>query len=261
MERDGRLRRAAEGSACTIRTRSSTSASCTTTSSRRTRALARHSRRSSPAAATCCSPTRTRRSSPRSTARTRLRDPEGDDPDRRTRSRSSRPATTRRPRSAFVNFLRSKPAQVIFGENGYRPVLPAAAKQFHFPHPPRVFTIAVARRLGEGRQAVLRPEHRHRHEDRAGRGAVASGDSGRCVPPAGAPSAPPAGTPRRPGPASAGSRPLPEPHRPAPSGRPRLEGGERGPDRFWRRRLRPAGGLGAQADARRLGRRSRLSTP
>jgi len=42
---------------------------------------------------------------------------------------------------AFVNFLRTKPAQVIFGENGYRPVLPSAAKQFKFPRPPRVFSI------------------------------------------------------------------------------------------------------------------------
>jgi sulfate transport system substrate-binding protein len=42
---------------------------------------------------------------------------------------------------AFVNFLRSKPAQVIFGENGYRPVLASAGKQFQFPHPPQVFSI------------------------------------------------------------------------------------------------------------------------
>jgi sulfate/thiosulfate-binding protein len=42
---------------------------------------------------------------------------------------------------AFVNFLRTKPAQVIFAENGYRPVLRSAAKQFKFPLPARVFSI------------------------------------------------------------------------------------------------------------------------
>jgi sulfate transport system substrate-binding protein len=42
---------------------------------------------------------------------------------------------------AFVSYLRTKPAQLIFGENGYRPVLRSAAKQFGFPVPPRQFTI------------------------------------------------------------------------------------------------------------------------
>jgi sulfate transport system substrate-binding protein len=42
---------------------------------------------------------------------------------------------------AFVNFLRTKPAQVIFAQNGYRPVLHSAAKGFSFPHPPGVFSI------------------------------------------------------------------------------------------------------------------------
>jgi sulfate transport system substrate-binding protein len=42
---------------------------------------------------------------------------------------------------AFVNFLRTKPAQVIFAQNGYRPVVASAAKGFDFPHPPRVFSI------------------------------------------------------------------------------------------------------------------------
>jgi sulfate/thiosulfate transport system substrate-binding protein len=42
---------------------------------------------------------------------------------------------------AFISYLRTKPAQVIFGENGYRPVLRSAAKQFGFPVPPRQFTI------------------------------------------------------------------------------------------------------------------------
>ena len=42
---------------------------------------------------------------------------------------------------AFVKFLRTKPAQVIFAQNGYRPVLRGAAKGFSFPYPPGVFSI------------------------------------------------------------------------------------------------------------------------
>ena len=42
---------------------------------------------------------------------------------------------------AFVNFLRTKPAQVIWAQNGYRPVLRSAAKGFSFPYPPGVFSI------------------------------------------------------------------------------------------------------------------------
>ena len=52
--------------------------------------------------------------------------------------KTSKNKTTAR---AFVNFLRGKPAQVIFGQNGYRPVLRKAARQFGFPRPPRVFSI------------------------------------------------------------------------------------------------------------------------
>jgi sulfate/thiosulfate transport system substrate-binding protein len=35
--------------------------------------------------------------------------------------------------NAFLRFLRTKPAQLVFGENGYRPVLRSAARQFGFP--------------------------------------------------------------------------------------------------------------------------------
>jgi sulfate transport system substrate-binding protein len=52
--------------------------------------------------------------------------------------KSSTNKTTAR---AFVNFLRTKPAQVIFAQNGYRPVLRSAAKGFSFPYPPGVFSI------------------------------------------------------------------------------------------------------------------------
>jgi sulfate/thiosulfate-binding protein len=43
--------------------------------------------------------------------------------------------------NAFVRYLRTKPAQLIFGENGYRPVLQSAAKRFGFPVPKMQFTI------------------------------------------------------------------------------------------------------------------------
>ncbi len=43
--------------------------------------------------------------------------------------------------NAFLRFLRTKPAQVVFGENGYRPVLPSAAKAFSFPASKLQFTI------------------------------------------------------------------------------------------------------------------------
>ena len=52
--------------------------------------------------------------------------------------RTSSNKTTAR---AFLNFLRTKPAQVIFAQNGYRPVLRSAAKGFSFPYPPGVFSI------------------------------------------------------------------------------------------------------------------------
>jgi sulfate/thiosulfate transport system substrate-binding protein len=42
---------------------------------------------------------------------------------------------------AFVHYLRSVPAQRIFAKNGYRPVVPAAAKGFAFPVRPQLFSI------------------------------------------------------------------------------------------------------------------------
>ena len=43
--------------------------------------------------------------------------------------------------NAFLRFLRTKPAQLVFGENGYRPVLRSAAKSFGFAVPKLQFTI------------------------------------------------------------------------------------------------------------------------
>jgi len=42
---------------------------------------------------------------------------------------------------AFADFLLTPAAQTIFGESGYRPVLPGVLAQFHFPTPPQLFTI------------------------------------------------------------------------------------------------------------------------
>jgi sulfate transport system substrate-binding protein len=55
-------------------------------------------------------------------------------------------ATTKAPAAArtFVNWLFSPAAQTIWAQEGYRPVLPAVAKQFasKFPTPPELFTIS-----------------------------------------------------------------------------------------------------------------------
>jgi sulfate/thiosulfate-binding protein len=42
---------------------------------------------------------------------------------------------------AFLNFLRTAPAQKVFAENGYRPVLKSAVRGFNFPSRPQLFTI------------------------------------------------------------------------------------------------------------------------
>jgi sulfate transport system substrate-binding protein len=42
---------------------------------------------------------------------------------------------------AFVNFLRTKPAQRIFAENGYRPVIKGVTQGLDFPVRPQLFTI------------------------------------------------------------------------------------------------------------------------
>jgi sulfate transport system substrate-binding protein len=43
--------------------------------------------------------------------------------------------------NAFVQYLLSPAGQRLWGENGYRPVLPAVAKTFKFPTPASLFTI------------------------------------------------------------------------------------------------------------------------
>jgi ABC-type sulfate transport system substrate-binding protein len=43
---------------------------------------------------------------------------------------------------AFVDYLRTPEAQRVFGEEGYRPVVESVAKEFDFPQPAKLFTIA-----------------------------------------------------------------------------------------------------------------------
>jgi sulfate/thiosulfate-binding protein len=43
--------------------------------------------------------------------------------------------------NAFLKFLRTVPAQKIYAQNGYRPVVSAAASGFNFPLRPQLFTI------------------------------------------------------------------------------------------------------------------------
>jgi sulfate transport system substrate-binding protein len=42
---------------------------------------------------------------------------------------------------AFVKFLRTKPAQRIFAENGYRPIVKGVTQGLNFPVRPQLFTI------------------------------------------------------------------------------------------------------------------------
>jgi sulfate/thiosulfate transport system substrate-binding protein len=42
---------------------------------------------------------------------------------------------------AFVSYLLSPAGQKVWGQQGYRPVLPSVAKQFNFPQPKSLFTI------------------------------------------------------------------------------------------------------------------------
>ncbi len=43
--------------------------------------------------------------------------------------------------NAFLRYLRTVPAQRIFAQNGYRPIVPAAARGFSFPVRPQLFSI------------------------------------------------------------------------------------------------------------------------
>jgi sulfate/thiosulfate-binding protein len=44
--------------------------------------------------------------------------------------------------AAFINFLRTPDAQKVFGQKGYRSILPEVLATFDFPTPPTLFTVA-----------------------------------------------------------------------------------------------------------------------
>ena len=68
---------------------------------------------------------------------------------------------------AFVSYLLSPAGQKVWGQQGYRPVLPSVAAKFNFPKPKTLFTIDQPRRLDGGQHEVLRPADRHRGQGRA----------------------------------------------------------------------------------------------
>ena len=63
---------------------------------------------------------------------------------------------------AFVNFLRTKPAQRIFAQNGYRPIVKGVTQGLSFPSRPQLFTIkyvggwpAVEKRFFDPRTGLM----------------------------------------------------------------------------------------------------------
>ena len=100
-----------------------------------------------------------------------VRDPALDDPDREPdRGRRRRASTSRRRTRSSASCARPTPSR-RFAENGYRPVNKAVAKQFTTKFPARPGAVhdrpARTRRLGQGAEALLRPEHGDHGADRA----------------------------------------------------------------------------------------------
>src|SRR5256884_585586 len=59
--------------------------------------------------------------------------------------------------NAFLKFLRTEPAQRIFAQNGYRPVLSSAVRGLSFPARPQLFTIKYVGGWGEGGEKFFDP--------------------------------------------------------------------------------------------------------
>ena len=68
---------------------------------------------------------------------------------------------------AFIDFLRTPEAQRIFGEKGYRPIVPEVLAEFDYPDPRQSLHHRRPRRVGRGDQHVLRPGEWSRRPDRA----------------------------------------------------------------------------------------------
>ena len=73
--------------------------------------------------------------------------------------------------NAFLRFLRTPAAQQVFADYGYRPVVKSVREKNRKKFPVRPGdcsrSTSSARRLGEGAEAVLRPEEQHHGPDRA----------------------------------------------------------------------------------------------
>ena len=67
---------------------------------------------------------------------------------------------------AFVAYLLSPAGQKVWGQQGYRPVLPSVAAKFKFPKPKSLFTIATLGGWTKVNNDVLRPDNRRGGEDR-----------------------------------------------------------------------------------------------
>ena len=65
-------------------------------------------------------------------------------------------------------YLLSPAGQKVWGQQGYRPVLPSVAAQFKFPKPKTLFTIDSLGGWTKVNTVFFDPEHRGRGEDRAG---------------------------------------------------------------------------------------------
>ena len=68
---------------------------------------------------------------------------------------------------AFLSYLLSPAGQTVWGQQGYRPVLPSVAAKFHFPKPKTLFTIDSLGGWTVGEHEVLRPRDGHRGQGRA----------------------------------------------------------------------------------------------
>jgi sulfate transport system substrate-binding protein len=66
-------------------------------------------------------------------------------------------AKHKRQAKAFLTFLRTKPAQRIFAENGYRPVVKGVTGGLNFPNRPQLFTIKYVGGWGKVEQKFFDP--------------------------------------------------------------------------------------------------------
>ena len=221
-----------------------TCTSCSRTSRCRTTAPARRCRRSPAARATSCSPTRTRRSSPRQ---------KGEDvdyivPDQTILIENPVAVTTNSAHPPAGQGVRwtsctRRTAQKIFADNGYRPVVPGVARAVRLPDPAagcsRSTTSAAGRKVNDQFFDPSNGRRCAKIEQSIGVVEPTASDGTRPQR-AGRSAAPPSRPRRRPGPssASASAIALPQPDRADPAGGRRLARRRRRLGRLLARRHR-----------------------